>query len=241
MLRPGDILSFREMCAAENKEMLQQGMTFRTEKPHSIFLMSQRRNAPYPDRLSADGFTLLYVGHHAYGSQDKERIDQPLATRRGTLTLNGKFFQAMESVRQGVRRELIRVYEKLAGGIWVFNGIFELRDARMESAPFFEDKNSRIPLGHRKVCVFELHLLEGPAQIEEEDLEVSASPGRLIPTEVKIAVFKRDKGRCTMCPSTTNLHFDHIIPWSKGGSSTNPENIQLLCQRHNLEKSAKIE
>jgi 5-methylcytosine-specific restriction endonuclease McrA len=59
---------------------------------------------------------------------------------------------------------------------------------------------------------------------------------RLIPTSVKLQVWKRDKGKCVMCSSTDNLHFDHIIPYSKGGSSLIAENIQLLCARHNLEK-----
>ena len=31
---------------------------------------------------------------------------------------------------------------------------------------------------------------------------------------------------------------DHVIPWSKGGPTT-IENGQMLCKRHNLEKSDK--
>ncbi len=64
---------------------------------------------------------------------------------------------------------------------------------------------------------------------------------RQIPGKVKLAVFKRDKGVCTQCGAKDNLHFDHILPYSKGGTSLNEENIQLLCARHNLQKSAKIE
>jgi 5-methylcytosine-specific restriction endonuclease McrA len=41
--------------------------------------------------------------------------------------------------------------------------------------------------------------------------------------------------------SKDNLHFDHIIPFSKGGSSLVAVNIQLLCARHNLKKRDKIE
>lgn len=68
-----------------------------------------------------------------------------------------------------------------------------------------------------------------------------AEGARLIPKEVKIEVWKRDKGRCVNCGSTENLHFDHIIPFSKGGSSLDSKNIQILCSKCNLAKHDKIE
>jgi hypothetical protein len=229
MLKAGDLLGFNDMCAAEGR-MLQQGMSFRTNQPHSILLMSQRENAPYPDRMSADGKTLYYIGHDAYGLKDKDRMDQPLGLPSGSLSQNGRFFQAALGVGRGIRRELVRVYEKLHPGVWVFNGLFDLVGAKMESD------------GKRKVCVFELRLVEGTVEIEDEDRDLVLSPGRLIPTSVKLTVLKRDRGRCAYpgCSATTNLHFDHILPYSKGGSSTNVDNVQLLCQRHNLEKSSNI-
>ena len=64
---------------------------------------------------------------------------------------------------------------------------------------------------------------------------------RLIPTSVKLEVWKRDKGQCVKCGSKDNLHFDHILPFSKGGTSLKAENIQLLCARHNLQKNDKIQ
>lgn len=60
-----------------------------------------------------------------------------------------------------------------------------------------------------------------------------------IPKDVADFVWNRDGGKCVYCGSTENLHFDHIIPFSKGGA-TNVENLQLLCQKCNLEKSNKI-
>ncbi len=72
----------------------------------------------------------------------------------------------------------------------------------------------------------------------ESNKEIEQS--RLIPTSVKLEVWKRDEGKCILCKSRDNLHFDHIIPYSKGGSSLVAENIQLLCARHNLEKRDKI-
>lgn len=60
-----------------------------------------------------------------------------------------------------------------------------------------------------------------------------------IPKEVVDAVWKRDGGKCVYCGSTENLQLDHIIPFSKGGATT-VENLQLLCQKCNLQKSNKI-
>jgi hypothetical protein len=36
------------------------------------------------------------------------------------------------------------------------------------------------------------------------------------------------------------LHFDHDLPYSKGGTSITEDNVQLMCARHNLEKGNKI-
>lgn len=60
-----------------------------------------------------------------------------------------------------------------------------------------------------------------------------------IPKEVADAVYRRDGGKCVYCGATENLQFDHIIPFSRGGA-TNIENLQLLCQKCNLQKSNKI-
>ena len=60
-----------------------------------------------------------------------------------------------------------------------------------------------------------------------------------IPRDVVDAVYRRDGARCVYCGSTENLQLDHIVPFSKGGA-TSLENLQLLCQKCNLEKSNKI-
>jgi hypothetical protein len=60
---------------------------------------------------------------------------------------------------------------------------------------------------------------------------------RTIPQWVKIAVAARDGGTCRQCGSNYELQYDHIIPFSRGGSSTDVNNIQLLCGRCNRRKS----
>lgn len=62
---------------------------------------------------------------------------------------------------------------------------------------------------------------------------------RSIPQDVKIAVSARDGGRCRQCGSTHQLHFDHVIPISRGGANT-IANIQLLCGACNRAKGAKL-
>lgn len=75
--------------------------------------------------------------------------------------------------------------------------------------------------------------------INEGELFPDANRRPPIYKEVADAVWNRDGGKCVYCGSTENLHFDHIIPFSKGGD-TSIENLQLLCRKCNLEKSNKI-
>jgi 5-methylcytosine-specific restriction endonuclease McrA len=56
---------------------------------------------------------------------------------------------------------------------------------------------------------------------------------------VNIAVAMRDQGRCRHCGSNANLHYDHILPYSRGGRSDSASNVQLLCGRCNTSKGAR--
>jgi 5-methylcytosine-specific restriction endonuclease McrA len=79
----------------------------------------------------------------------------------------------------------------------------------------------------------------------EEDLSApvraDATRRRVIPTHVKLEVWRRDGGKCVICGASDELHFDHIVPYSKGGASVLVDNIQLLCARHNIQKRDRIE
>ena len=79
----------------------------------------------------------------------------------------------------------------------------------------------------------EIHLFE---TVERKSEPMSREP---IPEQVRFSVWRRDEGKCVQCGSNKGLEFDHIIPFSKGGSSTE-RNLQLLCEKCNLGKSANI-
>ena len=73
-----------------------------------------------------------------------------------------------------------------------------------------------------------------------ENIARNAGDGRKpIPDDVKLLVWSRDGGVCVRCGAAKDLHFDHIIPFSRGGSDES-ENIQLLCRTCNLTKSARL-
>ncbi|OGX26531.1 MAG: hypothetical protein A3J51_05880 [Omnitrophica WOR_2 bacterium RIFCSPHIGHO2_02_FULL_45_21] len=76
--------------------------------------------------------------------------------------------------------------------------------------------------------------------LEEEFKEIPENERvRFISEDVKELVWRRDQGKCVKCGSKEKLEFDHIIPFSKGGSDT-ARNIQLLCEKCNRSKHDSI-
>ena len=231
MFEPGEIISYQDMCHHEGVS-LQRGMNYRLRGQNSIILMSVRPGAPYADCVEENGRVLIYEGHDTprfRGGPDPKSVDQPMELSPGHLTQNGLFLRAAELFKKaGDPAESVRVYEKIKAGIWAFAGLFRLIDAWQERS------------GTRMVFKFKLEVeAKGDREFSREfdDLE----HGRVIPTPIKLAVWKRDRGACVTCGKKDNLHFDHLIPYSKGGSSLLAENVQLLCARHNLQKRDRIE
>jgi hypothetical protein len=231
MFAQGEIITYLDMCREEGVN-LQRGMNFHLRGLGSVILMSLRPGAPYADHVEEEGRILVYEGHAIPKTKegpDPKSADQPTHNPGGALTQNGLFWESVARYKRGeAAPELVRVYDKIRSGIWVYSGIFELIDAWQETS------------NRRRVFKFKLRIVnrdqealgQGRAELEHD---------RLIPTAVKQFVWKRDKGRCVKCGSQDNLHFDHIIPYSRGGSFLVAENIQLLCARHNLAKRDRIE
>ncbi|MBI3664133.1 MAG: HNH endonuclease [Acidobacteria bacterium] len=206
-------------------------MNYRLRTSYSVVLMSRRSNAPYADRILKDGETIEYEGHDAPRrdrAADPKSLDQPRLLPTGRFTQNGLFAEAIEAYQRNERDpELVRVYEKLFNGVWSDKGLFELIDYKF------------VQSGPRKVFKFHLRATEDSQPPLPTEAEIVHR--RLIPSEVKKEVWKRDKGRSVLCGQTDHLHFDHDIPWSKGGASITAANVRLLCARHNLQKHDNIE
>ena len=228
-----DIVSYREMCDIENVQTLQRGMNFRMNPKYSVILMSQRSNALYTDKVHADGVTIEYEGHDvsritSEPSYNPKQYDQPEKLSSGKLTQNGFFIKAVKEYKESIMApELVKVYEKVFSGVWSLKGYFDLIDYKIV-------ENSK-----RKVFRFILKLSDRQENSNSKNIQVEHT--RLIPSEVKQEVWKRDEGKCVICESTKNLHFDHDLPYSRGGTSLSAKNVRLLCMTHNLQKSDKIE
>jgi hypothetical protein len=193
--------------------------------------MSRRPGAIYEDSLSDDGTELKYEGHDVVKADgiDPKQVDQPRQSPNGNHTENARFAAAAESVGRGKGKvPKVRVYEKLRPSIWSDKGLFELIGYEYALS------------GGRRVFKFKMRLSSEP---EEASVRRAADvpQTRMIPSSVKQAVYKRDKGKCVLCEAKDHLHFDHDLPYSRGGASVLVENVRLLCARHNLQKAAKIE
>lgn len=230
-MRSNEIISYTEMCSRENQS-LQRGMNFNLRGSHSVVLSSHRPGAPYDDVLEENGTVLIYEGHDEPRTKqcpNPKSVNQPLQSKNGHLTQNGYFNEAAQAfVRREKPAARVRVYEKIKAGIWSYNGLFELVDSWTETSK------------DRRVFKFKLRIIED-TMLETDVSQYVLDQRRVIPSHIKLAVWKRDKGACVVCGSTKDLHFDHILPYSKGGTSESEENIQLLCMKHNIGKGAKIQ
>lgn len=228
-----DILSYSDLISREGFNV-QRGMNFHPQnKNYSILLMSVRENSPYNDGFDKEGNVLIYEGEDITrrDKKDPKNFSQPFFTKTGKLTNNGAFFKAAEEYKLGRKKnpERVQVYEKISNNIWSDAGWFHLIDVEFRKS---EIENRE---------VFKFFLSPQLVSKKEDNVEIEEFEfSRRIPTAIKREAWERDDGKCRICGSDKNLHFDHILPWSKGGSSIDLSNVQILCGKHNLQKSDKI-
>jgi hypothetical protein len=195
----------------------QQGIIFGKGEKLTRLLMSKREGAPYLDK-ELDGIGIIYEGEDVKGDAQTKKRDQEL-----TIGNRGLFDAAIGYLEGKRRAEPVRIFEKLSKNRWVDLGELKLVGV---SKVFSEGR-----------YVYRFQLSAG--EEETELIKTGEWKSRNIASEVRENVWKRDGGQCAICGSRKDLHFDHIIPWSEGGSNSE-ENIRVLCSKCNIKKSARI-
>ncbi len=88
-------------------------------------------------------------------------------------------------------------------------------------------------------AVYLYEILQVLLNVHHRKVLYGQAASRSIPQAVKSAVYQRDRGRCVECGDDQYLEFDHVIPFSRGGASSE-NNLQLLCRRCNMSKANMI-
>lgn len=177
-----------------------------------------------------------------------------------------KYHATTSSVEQGFRRGFFSISAD-AVGLWhdreeCFRRAFDDIQNESQIKPLgLSDKKERPGhylfrgsiykadrLGYsEEEIVLQIHDVEEREQRQFERLRGKTAPAsdeeqrkrERISEEVRIAVWRRDGGKCVRCGSKEFLEYDHIVPFSKGGSNT-ARNIELLCEACNRAKKDNI-
>jgi len=160
-----------------------------------------------------------------------------------------RIFEEFERV---VKPKIIKIQEKIKNGEllkirWRWSGEWMPKSFRyLYKNALYEFDNDDYTDEERLLLILELEdkerqKFERLKRKFELSQEVEKTPRRdAIPESVRIAVWRRDEGKCAKCGSRKNLEYDHIIPVSEGGSNT-VRNIELLCEECNRKKRDNIE
>jgi hypothetical protein len=176
-----------------------------------------------PRKGLSDAQVKLKISIEKYNSI-KDKYDSHLNAKRETKEIG--------------RDETLKYIEETTDKYFLFNNELYFTSTKKEPYRYTQDQleillkefiykeNSKFEKLQKQIDLFEKISLE-------IDVERKREP---IPEDVKFEVWRRDGGKCVICGSNEKLEFDHIIPFSKGGSNT-ARNIQLLCESCNRKKS----
>ena len=119
-----------------------------------------------------------------------------------------------------------------------------LRDEREldDTVAYIRAFQSFLPLPELRASVATESMDAGliPVDVAGMPAALEIKPRRAaIPRTVQREVWQRDGGRCVECATKEKLCFDHIVPFSRGGSNS-VRNLQLLCEQCNLSKGNRI-
>ena len=147
--------------------------------------------------------------------------------------LEVELFQNIEEVwiqlgRQPVSRDMKRPLSEYSPSAYI-NKFGTFRNALVAFIEYMSFDNE-----YQKTDNFDM-----ASEIIQENEIIFKHKTKRFPSErLKVQVLMRDGNKCRLCGivvTGNDIHFDHIIPWSRGGETV-LENIQVLCEKHNLAK-----
>ena len=149
-------------------------------------------------------------------------------------TTEKELFENLEAVwiklgNQPKRREMKQPLSKFSEGAYVRR----YGSWRRALEAFVEYINSISAFEEENTIDENINKITGQKEIEFRH-KTKRNPSE----RLKVQVLMRDGNKCKLCGIVVtgkNIHFDHIKPWSKGGETT-LENLQVLCETHNLAK-----
>lgn len=188
------------------------------------------------NRCPVCGFQVVYGLPDAAVREWRERV-----TRTEYHAGTQRRYQA-GTQRRATTRETCAHWLSVVGGLlvivavvaWVIDATF--KESAKETA--FDGTLWSIALWSF-ISGLPLLLLAGLLSPADEAVHEPVYKRKVVPANVKRAVYERDGGRCVSCGSQHQLQWDHDIPLSRGGSNA-VENIQILCGPCNRKKSNKI-
>jgi len=226
-MNPGDIISYLDLCRLEG-DNLQRWMNFRERNRLSIYLMTIWTGSPYADRVEENGHVVIYEAPRSLDlapAPGSRKLKQPIADLLGRKTHKGLFYDAaIKATIEKTEPELLKIYEKIKDKVWVYNGLFKLSNAWLERR------------GSTQIFSYDFELIETTVAKVDYGSTRHLDTSRVIPSNLKQTVWKRDNGQCVKCGARDKLHYDHDLPLPKGGESAMAATVQLLCARHALNK-----
>ena len=190
------------------------------DNAHAKHLAKTRAREKLMSRASADSVFRYYWFEKM--CEEKGHFDVDL-TEFDKLMGSGDYYR-----RQEIHREVQNPGSKLFLNEYILWEKLE-QSVRNEAEYEYEKWRTRLDREVKQI------LARKKRQQEEE----KSNRSRRIQQRVKDEVWRRDEGKCVKCGSRERLEYDHIIPFSKGGSNT-ARNIELLCEGCNRRKGSKI-
>jgi 5-methylcytosine-specific restriction endonuclease McrA len=161
-----------------------------------------------------------------------ESAEQRLQPRELVLLTDALGIEAQSFVRIAIWAMSERLVAEMKSEVAKHEGLMNQPDALKQFRNLLRHRTGRNWSQHDYEALFDRVKLDTTKHFRDP-----------IPIEDLILLYLEEPLKCKKCgrgPPEVRLHIDHILPASRGGSSRR-ENLQFLCEAHNLKKSNKRE